>query len=473
MLFLDLLLGRKDIRDPRSTGQILTAVALVGTGLAAFFVVRTPDLPGVMFGGMLALDPFARFFKLLFLIVAAFALVFAAMSEEIPRARLGQYIILLLTVTFGMCLLAGSRNLLMAYLSLELVSIPSYVLAGFRRGDRRTSEAALKYVIYGGIASGLSLYGFSLLYGLTGSLDFRELITGLTNLAYSPQSKLVLIVAIMMSLSGFAYKVSATPFHMWCPDVYEGAPTPFTAFLSVGPKAAGFAVLIRFVQTALGGTLEPVIPWPQLIGLVAAATMTIGNLTALVQRNVKRLLAFSSIAHAGYLLMGVSAGTDAATRAVELYFVFYLLMNMGAFLAVQAVRARTGSEDIDGYRALGSRSPLLALILAVFLFSLAGVPPLAGFIGKFYLFASLLETGTMFFYGLAFVGVLNSVVSLFYYARVVKAMYLKNPRGKAMPVPLGPGYSVLLLILAVPTLVLGVYWQPLINILSTAAGMAH
>ena len=449
---------------------VLTLISLAGVGVAAILVMSMSSSGEPIFSGMLAHDGFAKFFRLLFLLVAAFGLLFAGLSDEVPVSRFGEYALLLLSITLGLSLLAGARNLLMIYLSIELVSLPSYVLAGFRRGDYRASEAALKYVIYGGVASGLMLYGFSLLYGLTGTLDLTQIGGALQGLGGSAASRLALTAAVLMSLCGFGYKVAAVPFHMWCPDVYQGAPTPFTAFLSVGPKAAGLAVLMRFMLTALGDPTGAAFPWPLLIGLLAAVTMTLGNLTALVQNNVKRLLAFSSIAHAGYLLMAVSVGSPSAIRAVELYLVFYLLMNLGAFLAVQAVRARTGSEDLDAYRGLGARSPLLAVLLALFLFSLTGLPPLAGFIGKFYLFASLLEVGNAFYYVLALIGVLNSAISLYYYARVMKAMYLKQAGADATPVPLGGAYSVLLLVLAVPTLILGVYWFPLADALN--AGVA-
>jgi NADH-quinone oxidoreductase subunit N len=282
-------------------------------------------------------------------------------------------------------------------------------------------------------------------------------------------------VAALLSLVGFGYKVAAVPFHQWCPDVYEGAPTPVTAFLSVGPKAAGVAALIRFVVVGFDASVAtpPVggLPWPVLLGILAMATMTVGNLAAVPQDNVKRLLAYSSIAHAGYLLMGVAVGTPEAIQAVAVYAPIYLLMNLGAFLAVLAVRAKTGSETIADYRGLGARSPLLAIALAIFLFSLTGLPPFAGFIGKFYLFASVLQAGTPFFYVVAIVGVLNSVVSLFYYARLVKAMFLEGSAAGAPAVPVPFPATVLLAVLAIPTLILGVWWSPLAALAAKAAGI--
>jgi NADH-quinone oxidoreductase subunit N len=366
-----------------------------------------------------------------------------------------------------MNLLSSAQNLLMIYLALELVSLPSYVLAGFRRSDRQSSEAALKYVIYGGAASGLMLYGFSLLYGLSGTLDLGGVgeFFGSIN-QQAPSMRTATALAALLSLVGFGFKISSVPFHMWCPDVYQGAPTPFVAFLSVGPKAAGFAVLVRFVAVGFGVSGAALgmdrFPWPICLAVLSVLTMTLGNLVAIVQDNVKRLLAYSSIAQAGYMLMGVAAGTDQAIRAVMLYLGIYLAMNLGAFLAVMAVRARAGRESITEYRGLGSADPFLAAALAIFLFSLTGLPPLGGFIAKFYLFAAVLRTGQPMFYLVVLAGVLNSAVSLYYYARVVKAMYLEEAEGEPARVPRSsPTYRLLLGMLAVPTVLLGIWWAPL------------
>ncbi|MBN1944269.1 MAG: NADH-quinone oxidoreductase subunit N [Bradymonadales bacterium] len=473
VLVADLLMRSRT--DRRRTG-VLIALSLIGAGgaLAWAASLLTRDLTAT-FSGMLALDPFAQFFRLFFLLVALVALVMAALSDEISRSRLGEYLLLLLTVTLGLTLLSSSKNLLMMYLSLELVSIPSYVLAGFKQGDRRSSEAALKYVIYGGVASGLTLFGFSLLYGLAHTLDVAQVGHQLAALQYGPATLLALVVALVLSLAGFAYKVAGVPFHMWAPDVYEGAPTPFTAFLSVGPKAAGFAVLIRFLLTAFGDPAGATVPWNLILAIMAALTMTVGNLTALVQNNLKRLLAFSSIAHAGYLLMAVAVGSWDAVRAVELYLVFYMLMNLGAFLCVQVVRDRVGSEQMAAYVDLRARSPLLALLLAVFLLSLIGLPPLAGFVGKFYLFAAVLQARSALYYVLALIGVLNSAIALYYYARVLRAMYLeKSPADQLQPsFSLSPATTALLLLLAVPTLLLGIFWFPLADALTGAATLFH
>ncbi|MCL4233587.1 MAG: NADH-quinone oxidoreductase subunit N [Deltaproteobacteria bacterium] len=454
----------------------LAASALAATvGALVALVARSGDA-GTAFSGMLALDGFATFFRAFVLVVAVYGVWLGATSDEIPESRLGEFLLLLLCLTLGLAFLASARNLLMIYLAIELVSIPSYILAGFRRGDRRSSEAALKYVIYGAGASGLMLYGFSLIYGLTGSLDLAAIGGILPVSSTEFGTSLTVAAAAILSLAGFGYKVAAVPFHMWCPDVYEGAPTPFVAFLSVGPKAAGLAALIRFLTVAfptpeIFGLAARHFPWALVIGVLAIATMTLGNVVAIAQDNVKRLLAYSSIAHAGYLLMGVAVASPESIRAVMMYLGVYLAMNLGAFGAVLAVRHVTGYETIGAYKGLGARSPLLAVLLAIFLFSLTGVPPFGGFIGKFYLFASVLHAGTPFFYALAIVGVLNTAVSLYAYARVLKAMYFESLPGVEPPRPLTFAHGAMLVSLAIPTLVLGIWWSSLIEAIKRSSAI--
>jgi NADH-quinone oxidoreductase subunit N len=362
--------------------------------------------------------------------------------------------------------MAGATNLLMAYLALEFVSLTSYVLTGTLRHDRRSGEASLKYLIYGGVASGTMIYGMSWIFGLTGAMDYAGINTAL---ASSDANAAALSIAILLTLAGFGYKIAAVPFHMWAPDVYTGAPIPVTAFLSVGSKAAGFAMLLRFFYPALsrlgpGGQWELLggANWPQLVLVLSMVTMTLGNLAAIQQTNIKRLLAYSSIAHAGYLLMGFVVLSDEGLRAVLFYLIAYYLMNIGAFLIVMVVVNASGREDIEGFRGLAWRGGALpAVAMAVFLFSLAGIPPLGGFIGKFYLFAAVVRAE---FYGLALVGALNSVVSLYYYARVVRTMFLDFPQGGETTVSIDAFNGGLAVALAASTVVLGVYWAPLVGL---------
>ena len=365
--------------------------------------------------------------------------------------------------------MAMSRNLLMIYLSIELVSVISFVMAGFKRGDARSSEAALKYVVFGGMASGVMAYGMSWLYGLAGSLDLAVIAERVAVTSGSGQVPVALLVGVLCILAGFGYKISAAPFHLWTPDVYEGAPTSITALLSVGPKAAGFAILVRFFKEGLEATSQSdglLTPWSLFGGLMAMATMIVGNFSALQQDNVKRMLAFSSIAHAGTMLLGFCVFNDAGVRAIVFYIVVYACMNLGAFLVVAAVAERHGdSESIETYHGLGTRAPVLAVLMAIFLFSLTGLPPFAGFIGKFNLFAALVEAGGGWNWFLAAVGVVNSAVSLFYYARILRAMFLTKPTTDS-PVIVRPSWTTAVVALAVPTVVLGVYWGPVYDLVA-------
>ena len=336
-----------------------------------------------------------------------------------------------------MFLMASAGTLLMAYLSLEFVSLTSYVLTGFLRHNRRSGEAALKYLIYGGVASGAMIFGMSWVFGLTGAMDYAGIAKGLAQL--DPASRGALFLALLLVLAGFGYKISAVPFHMWAPDVYTGAPIPVTAFLAVGSKAAGFAMLLRFFHFGVTrpGTLAGV-PFAPLATLASVATMTLGNLAALSQQNMKRLLAYSSIAHAGYALLGFAVLGNAGLQAVIFYLAVYYAMNLGAFWIVMLVANATGREDMEAYRGLAWRGGAVpAVALAVFLFSLAGLPPLAGFVGKFFVFAAGVQAKL---YALVVVGLVNSVISLYYYARVVKTMFLDQPRADdpVLAFPLGP-----------------------------------
>ena len=449
----------------RGKWQAWVALAGLAPALAFSIDLYAGGESGSLFTGMLALDSFAGFFRILFIGASALTVLISVISSDTSRGEnQGEYYAFLLMITLGMFLLASSMDLLMIYLSLELVSITSYVLAGFLKGVRRSSEAALKYVIYGGVSSGIMIYGMSLLYGLAGSTNLIEIYQALSTA--SPSTEVALFVSILFVLAGFGYKIATVPFHMWTPDVYEGSPTPVTAFLSVGPKAAGFAVLIRFFYMAMAGPgpaeglWTPVsdIGWPLLLGLLSAGTMTVGNLIAINQNNVKRLLAYSSIAHAGYILMGFVLLSAEGLKAMLFYLVVYLIMNIGAFLVVIIVSNQLNSEEIDAYTGLGWRAPFLAAAMTVFLFSLTGIPPTAGFIGKFYLFAAIFSKDE--FYWLAIVGILNSVVSLYYYARIIKAMFLVDNPGLPR-LKISPLHTTLLSVLVVPTILFGIYWAPL------------
>jgi NADH-quinone oxidoreductase subunit N len=455
IILLDLVLKSKG-------GLALLAIAGSFLSLwATFDLYGTP--PGYLFHRMIILDNFSLFFKVISLLAALLVIWMSLGSREIREIQQGEYYTILLTSALGMFFMASSSNLLMAYLSLELVSITSYILTGFLPHNRRSTEAALKYLIYGGVASGTMIYGMSWVFGMTGTLDYA----GISAALFEGQvNRLSLFMAFVFILAGFGYKIVFVPFHMWSPDVYQGAPTPVTAFLSVGSNAAGTAILMRFFFPAVsrladGGDWLFIsgVEWPHFLLIVSMVTMTLGNLCALSQQNLKRLLAYSGIAHAGYILMGLVVLNNDGLKAVLFYVVVYLIMNLGAFLVVVMVANETGNEEIDAYRGLAWRGAAIpAVCMAIFLFSLTGLPPLAGFIGKFFLFAAVIKAG---FYLLAVVAIINTVISLYYYARIVKTMFLDFPESSDQPIAMTANNSLLLGVLSTFTVLFGIYWGPL------------
>jgi NADH-quinone oxidoreductase subunit N len=450
------------VRNKRNLA-VVAIIGCVASLLSAFDLYSAQQ--GWLFYRMIVLDHFSLFFKVVTLLAAIFAIWMSLGSSEIKQVYQGEYYTLLLTCALGIFFMASSSNLLTAYLSLELVSLTSYVLTGFLPRNRRSSEAALKYLIYGGVASGTMIYGMSWIFGMTGSLDYAAIQQVM---AKGEINKSALFMALIFVFAGFGYKIVFVPFHMWSPDVYQGAPTPFTAFLSVASNAAGIAILIRFFYPGISRVTADGdwafvsgVEWPQILLFASMITMTVGNLCALNQRNLKRMLAYSGIAHAGYMLMGLAILTNDGLSAILFYIVVYLIMNVGAFLVVAIVANHTGSEDIDGYRGLAWRGAVVpAVCFAIFLFSLTGLPPFAGFIGKFFLFAAVLKEGGTFII-LALVAVANSVISLYYYAKVVKVMFLDIPDPGDKSVTIA-GYNFTLMVpLAILTVILGIYFSPL------------
>jgi NADH-quinone oxidoreductase subunit N len=450
------------------SARALALIAMVGcvASLIATFDLYSAQ-QGWLFYRMIVLDNFSIFFKAFALVASILTIWMSMGSNEIRRVHQGEYYTLLLTCALGMFFMASASNLLTAYLSLELVSLTSYVLTGFLPHSRRSSEAALKYLIYGGVASGTMIYGMSWIFGMTGSLDYAAIQSAL---AQTQLNKAALFMAFVFILAGFGYKIVFVPFHMWSPDVYEGAPTPFTAFLSVASNASGIAIMIRFFFPGVSRMVEggdwafvSGVEWPHVLLFVSMVTMTVGNLCALNQKNLKRMLAYSGIAHAGYMLMGLAVLNNDGLSAILFYTVVYLIMNLGAFLVVVMVANATGDEDIESYRGLAWRGAVFpAACLAVFLFSLTGLPPFAGFIGKFFLLAAVLKQGGVFVI-LAVVAIVNSVISLYYYAKIVKTMFLDFPDPGDKSLAIAPNNFTLLVPLTVLTIVLGLYFWPLAN----------
>jgi NADH-quinone oxidoreductase subunit N len=468
LTFLAAILGDLVVRGRRPA--VPFAIAVFGLVTAGSYAVATLGDVGLgdgftIMGNLIVVDGMAAFFRLLFIFGGLATVLFAWTSEEImgrSRENKGEFYALTVLLTAAMMVMAEARNLLTLYLSMEAVGLSSYVMAGYMRTSLRSTEASLKYVIYGAVSSAIMLYGLSLLYGMTGALDFAGIRAGLVE---GPVNGFAVLVSVVLIIAGMSYKIAAVPFHFWCPDVYEGAPTPVAAIFSVGPKAAGFALMIRFFYTTLASGpnaaassgLVEMINWPLLLAVISAVTMSYGNLVALRQSNVKRMLAYSSIAHVGYLLMGFVLLTDAGLQAMLFYLLVYTLMNLGAFFFVVAVNNHLKSEELADYAGLGFRAPWAGAMMVIFLASLTGIPPFAGFIGKFYLFAAVLDRQ---WFWLAVVAGVNSVVGLYYYFKVVKAMFLMTPPEGADTTPLKLHWLqyTVLGALAVPTIVLGLYW---------------
>jgi NADH-quinone oxidoreductase subunit N len=463
----------------RRNRNVSAGIVLAGLITAIVFVSQQAA-PGSssVFSGMYAIDSFSIFFKYVILGTSVLIVLFSLQSNELNAGgrKLGEYYSLLAALALGMVLMTGASNLLMMYLSLELTSISSYILAGYTKEAEDSSEASLKYVIYGALSSGMMLYGISILYGLTGSVDIYGVNQALATGDVNP---VALVIAGILMIAGFGYKISVVPFHFWTPDVYQGAPITVTAFLSVASKAAGFAMLIRFFKVSFldptAGTLSlgswtsfPDFEWNQVLAIVSVLTMTLGNLVAVWQNNLKRLLAYSSIAHAGYMLLGVVVLSNEGVAAVLIYFVVYLFMNLGAFYIVMIVADRIGSEDIDAYKGLGYRSPLIGVAMTIFLLSLTGIPPTAGFVGKLYIFAAVINAK---WFWLAIVGALNSVVSLYYYVRILRNMFLRQPEGASDAISLPPFQLSVLLFLLIPTIILGLYFTPLVEFAQASVAM--
>lgn len=373
------------------------------------------------FSGSVILDNFATFFKIIFLLAAGLTVLIADQYMEREGCNHGELYPLILFTVVGMMLMASGTDLMTIFLGLEVMSVSLYVLAGFNRANKKSNEAGLKYFLLGAFSTGFLLYGMALTYGATGTTRVYK-IASIVGQMTLPSANIMLLAGMLLMMTGFAFKIAAAPFHMWTPDVYEGAPTPMTAFMSAGPKAAGFAALLRILLVAMP-TLQ--VEWSQVLWVLAVLTMTVGNITALRQDNIKRMLAYSSIAHAGYALVGLVAGNGTGTAGILFYMLSYTFMNIGAFAVIILIakKGETNGNVMD-FAGLGFKRPLLAVAMTIFLFSLAGMPPTAGFIGKFYLFSAAVQKGYIW---LAVIGVLNSAASVYYYLRVMVYMYMKEP----------------------------------------------
>lgn len=465
LLFMALIVI--DLVAKGGKNHLLPTATLAGLAGSFIFIFQQHALPaGEIFFGMYVVDGFALYFKYFFVLSGMLAVIITMADEQFLREvkSMGEYYALIVAMVIGMIMMASSADLLMIFLSMELVSFSAYILTGYFKRDARSSEAALKYLVYGAVSSGLLVYGFSLIYGLTAQTNLIKISAELAEHGYDP---LVMMLATLFILAGFGYKMGAFPFHFWSPDVYEGAPTPITAFLSVASKTAGFALLMRFYYIAVphgGQPFEDIlgINWHSLLIILSVTSMIYGNVVALWQKNVKRLLAYSSIAHAGYLLLGIILVDEFGTQATLFYLLSYFLMNFGAFYVVVLISNKTGSENLDDYRGLGRRMPIAGAALTVFLISLVGLPPTVGFIGKLMVFSALLTKGSLYIW-LALIGIMTSVISLYYYMLIPLNMYLRESLTLDESKNMNPGMTaqVIMAFLMILTIYFGLFFAPL------------
>lgn len=449
-----LVMGLIVPRDSRHGLGWFTALSLLGViGL----VMAGWSKQGTLYEGLYIVDQYAQFFKITFL-AAAFLVVLGSM-KYVDKFLGGQseYYSIMIFATLGMMVMASAGDFMTLYLGLELMTISFIILVCFRRTESKSLEAGLKYVLLAGMSSAVLLYGLSLIYGLTGSVVIADVGKALALKENPP----LLMLGVVMLVAGLGFKISAVPFHMWSPDIYEGAPTPITSFLAVGSKAASFAVLVRvFMLGLLGIQLN----WEIVMAILAAVTIIVGNLVAIPQTNIKRLLAYSSIAQAGYILVGLVAATEAGIKGIMFYGFLYVFATVGAFTVAAYFYNVTGSDEIKDYKGLAQRSPLMAAVMVVAMLSMAGIPPLAGFVGKFYLFSAIVENHLW----LAFVGLVMSMVSVYYYLRVALVMYRDEPDDRTL-ISVSSPVAVTLVVTMLVTLILGIYPGPVAEVVNTAA----
>ena len=443
VLLADLLIKKK---------EVLAIFSIVGVAAVAYTLAGSS---GVTFGGMFISDGYSTFFKSIFLVNVILSVLISIKYIVIEKVNFGEYYSLILFSTVGMMIMASAGDLIVLYLGLELMALSTYVLAGFIRHNIKSNEAALKYFLLGAFSSAFLLYGVSIIYGLTGTTDIKaiSLFISEKGLAGNPS----LLLSVMFFTVAFGFKIAAAPFHMWAPDVYEGAPTSVTAFMSVGPKAAGFAVLGRVFMVAFASVT---VDWAAILIPISILTMGVGNIVALSQTNIKRMLAYSSIAHAGYALLGIIAANNEGLASMMNYLMIYAFMNIGAFAVIIMLRSEGfKGEDITDYEGLAKTHPLASALMLIFMFSLTGIPPTAGFIGKLYIFMSAINAGYTW---LVIVAVIFSAISAFFYLRIVMYMYMKEPKA-TVSLSTSPATSVALAVTVVAVLFIGVFPSVLVE----------
>lgn len=450
--------GLKD--NDAGTYRIISVLAVIALLISGALLWPSAGPRVVTFSDMFVTDMFAVFTKGLVIVAAALGVIMSRDFMERHHVARFEFPILIVFATLGMMLMISANDLISLYVGLEMQSLSLYVMASIQRDDNRATEAGLKYFVLGAVASGLLLYGSSLVYGFAGTTNF-DALAGLfaANADVSPG----LVIGIVFILAGLAFKVSAVPFHMWTPDVYEGAPTPVTAFFAVAPKIAALALFVRVMVGPFGDLMAQ---WQQIVILISVLSMILGALAAINQRNIKRLMAYSSIGHVGYALVGLAAGTEEGTRGILIYLAIYLIMNVGTFACILCMRKGGRMvEAIDDLAGLGKSNPMLAATIVVFMFSLAGIPPLAGFFGKLYVFLAAVEAGL---FVLAIIGVVTSVIGAFYYLRIIKVMYFDDPID-TLDTPIGKELTLVIATTSIIIVLFFVYPSPILGGAATAA----
>ncbi len=446
--------------------KLLAYISLAGVVIVGILSLGKFGDTVYAYNNTIVSDNFSAFFSIIFCIGTALTILISINYLDQEGISHGEYYVLLLFATVGMFIMASAADLISVFLGLELMSIALYILAGFNSSRIESTESSLKYFLLGAFATGFLLYGIALIYGATGTTNLKGIAAAIQGegIGKGIHSESLLLMGTGLMIIGLGFKVASVPFHMWTPDVYEGAPTSVTAFMSVGPKAAGFAAFFRVYLVALNGVADH---WVTIIWVLAALTMTVGNLAALVQTNIKRMLAYSSIAHAGYVLVALVAANELGSSSVLVYMLAYAFMNIGAFTVV-IVLGKKGEENLNlaDYSGLATKHPVLAFAMAVFMFSLAGIPPLAGFVGKFYVFSAAIKAG---YVGLAIIGVLNSAMSVYYYLRVTMLMYMRDPLREFAPLSLSPVTIAALVIAVVGTIQIGVFPSMILDLAQSSS----
>ncbi|MBT7611516.1 MAG: NADH-quinone oxidoreductase subunit N [Bacteriovoracaceae bacterium] len=455
LVFIESSYGRNDKK--RSFFYFGTFIGLGFVLLSLFDSYN--DHSTAIFTGSMVIDPFSSLVKIILVVGTMASIYLAKESKDIYGHLKPEFAIMSIGVLIGGMILCSANNFLMLYIGIETLSILSYVLASFKKNDEMSSEAGLKYSLYGGVSAGVMLFGMSHIFGVLGTIQFSGVSARLLEL---PTTDIVILLpAFLMFFAGVGYKIAAVPFHMWAPDVYEGSPIPVTTFFSIVPKVAGIAVLVRVSMIFFGSPGALQVTWVGILSVVAALTMTVGNVSAIGQKSVKRMLAYSSISHAGVMMLGVLVINELGVQSVLFYAVTYLFMTLVAFYIVTFVSDKYGNDHFDRFRGLIVRYPLMTVIMAMVMFSLAGVPPLSGFVAKFNIFGALVSKK---YYTLAVIAGINSVVSLYYYLKLVRLMIFKEQESNEVIVGFGTANQTLIVAMAIPVLMLGIFWSKLMEL---------